>query len=387
MNKSRELGNLTRQSFANGTGCELGLYRVVRKKQLELEGVDSTSIFTDLDSYVNRTDLKTLIGELNVSCYNDDEFKLLKTILNHFWNPPVYFGFGVLGNLLIIIFFLQMYAKKLSKMSSYHFMIVNIAVADLFVCSYFAKIRDISSESSSRRFECVFFSPFRNSVCPAASVWLLTLLSYARYRLVVKPFQPKMTKKKCTLFVIACWIVSFCTSLILFVNVRYSDDSKSCYSALTLKQWKINNTTIFVFESLITLFLMLYFYCKIKKKLLENDLRLPRQSSSQKRNRTALKTIKYLLIIYATTTCFGRLLYGFAIFIKLIIDEESLFGKRKMNVYLWLFEDAIALLGLSNNVVNIFVYIKMIPDFRRFLLTIFSFGRCGREQKKLTDGM
>ena len=121
--------------------------------------------------------------------------------------------------------------------------------------------------------------------------------------------------------------------------------------------------------------------------LLENDLRLPRQSSSQKRNRTALKTIKYLLIIYATTTCFGRLLYGFAIFIKLIIDEESLFGKRKMNVYLWLFEDAIALLGLSNNVVNIFVYIKMIPDFRRFLLTIFSFGRCGREQKKLTDGM
>ena len=110
-------------------------------------------------------------------------------------------------------------------------------------------------------------------------------------------------------------------------------------------------------------------------------MELSRQLSSHKRNQTALKTIKYLLIVYVITSGFGRLVHGFAVFIE-VIAEETLFRYSKIYAYFQMIGYFMSFLAVSNNVLNIFVYIKMIPDFRRFLLKIFSFGRCGREQKR-----
>ena len=153
MNESSQgLGNFTKKSFANRTGCDLGLYRVMRKKQFELEGV-ANSTFTDLDLYINKTDLKSLSGEFIDFCYDENEFAVLKTIAHHLWKTVshVYFGFGALGNLLIIIYFLQLYRKTVSRMSAYHFIIANIAISDLLVCSIMI---NISFKTTSTCYVC-----------------------------------------------------------------------------------------------------------------------------------------------------------------------------------------------------------------------------------------
>ena len=332
MKVSQGLGNLTEQSFANRTGCGLGLYRVMRKKQLGL-GVNSTSLFIDLDLYIDKTDLKALLDQFVDSCFDKDNKlarllrisrRLLDTVL------PVYLGFGSLWNLLIIIYFLQTYRKKLLNLSSYHFIIVNIAFADLLVC--LALTHNHSSLTSTGRFECLFLKDFGKWITPTASVWLLTLLSYARYRMVVKPFQRKMTKKKCTLFVIACWAVGFCTASYYSSHKEYSD-SKGCEFTLPTRSWFIYHGLSYIFDSAITSSLMLYFYYKIKKKLLKNELELSRQTSSQKNNQTALKTLKYLLTIYATTACFGHLIYALALFVDRIV-EETVFFYSEADIYL-----------------------------------------------------
>ena len=55
----------------------------MRKKQLDLERVNSSSLITDLDLYIDRTDLKTLIGQFADSCFVDNEFASFSNFLYH----------------------------------------------------------------------------------------------------------------------------------------------------------------------------------------------------------------------------------------------------------------------------------------------------------------
>lgn len=211
--------------------------------------------------------MKALVGKFTESCcYYENEKSTFLSNLYHIFNTvkPAYYG---LGNLIIIVFFLQMDKNKLSKMSSYHFIIVNITIADLCVCLYL--IYRYLIKSPIGRFECLFLMNFGSWVCPAASVWLLTLLAYARYRSVVKPFQRKMTKTKCTLFVIASWAVAFCTVSYNLSQKEYSD-STGCKVKIPHKFRNIYYGLIVIFDSVITSSLMLYFHHKIKSKLQKN---------------------------------------------------------------------------------------------------------------------
>ena len=128
--------------------------------------------------------------------------------------------------------------------------------------------------------------------------------------------------------------------------------------------------------------LMWYFYHKIEKKLTENEMgsNFVLSELSRQRNRRALKTLRFLLIIFAVTVAPGRILF--------LVTAVMLWTNRFMVGY-WLWAPYIypvfilsSVLVYSNYVVNVFVYIKMFPDFRRFLLRIFSFGRCGKRNER-----
>ena len=45
---------------------------------------------------------------------------------------PVFFGIGSSWNILIIAYFVKINSKNLRKMSSYHFLIINLAIVDLY---------------------------------------------------------------------------------------------------------------------------------------------------------------------------------------------------------------------------------------------------------------
>ena len=48
---------------------------------------------------------------------------------------PIFNGIGAIGNLLIIVYFMKINWNKLKKMSSYHYLLINLAVADFIVCA------------------------------------------------------------------------------------------------------------------------------------------------------------------------------------------------------------------------------------------------------------
>lgn len=94
---------------------------------------------------------------------------------------------------------------------------------------------------------------------------------------------------------------------------------------------------------------------------------LPLTDESKKRNRVALRTLRNLIIVYIACVFPGRIVVA-GIHID---DNYQTEGRRD---YFNLVHELFSLVSLFNNVVNVFVYAAMIKDFRKFILSIFTFG-------------
>ena len=125
---------------------------------------------------------------------------------------------------------------------------------------------------------------------------------------------------------------------------------------------------------------MWYFLHKIENKLTENETNTNFISSelSRQRNRKALNTLRFLLVIFVGTVAPGYI-FHFVSFVMLGIED---IGSRLWFLYGDIIIDLSEVLFYTNNVVNVFVYIKMFPGFRRFLLKIFTFGRCDKTKSR-----
>ena len=100
---------------------------------------------------------------------------------------PVLLGIGSFWNILVIVYFIRINGKKLKKMSSYHFLVINLAIADLITTVASAIYYHYAVQTSWElgEFGCVFMMSFVGYVCPLASTWILVLISYARYRSII----------------------------------------------------------------------------------------------------------------------------------------------------------------------------------------------------------
>ena len=355
--------------------CEETLFYLFRRKKMELQG---DNLKGWMDSFIAQFDLNQLTNDFVDHCAFKKELTFLGEIILSIYNVaiPIYLALGAFGNFLVILFFLHMNRRKLSKMSSYHFIILNLAIADLLVCVLIPIILS-KPFKDFLKFECLFFFDFSNWVCPIASCWLLVLLAFARYRLIVKPFQRKLTKKRCAVLILIIWVLSFCCVSYPFSRREYSD-SDGCISRRDDTGLLIFRGFFYVLDFIIPSSLMTYFYNKIEKKLTENELSSINEVS-QRRNRKALNTIKYLPVIFVVCVCPGRFFVRLSELLQLFIRREKMVGFFVYIYYLDLVRPMFLLLAYTNNIVNVFVYMKMFPDFRRFLLRIFTFGRCGRE--------
>ena len=117
---------------------------------------------------------------------------------------------------------------------------------------------------------------------------------------------------------------------------------------------------------------------KMRMNIEANENSFALNDQSRQRNRRALRTIRGLISLFAWTVIPVRIyLIFFRGFYPQIKNDEQLVFKI-IDVFAELLDPLSEILFYMNNVLNIFIYAKMVPGFRRFLLTVFTFGLYGR---------
>ena len=103
---------------------------------------------------------------------------------------------GLFGNLFIIIYFIKINYGKLQRMSSYHFLLIQLAILDFLVSVFFPISLYIGTYQilEMDSLECLI-SKFIYFILPLMFCWVLVLLSYERYRSLAHPFRPKVNKR------------------------------------------------------------------------------------------------------------------------------------------------------------------------------------------------
>ena len=298
---------------------------------------------------------------------------------------PVFSVFGAIGNILIMIYFVRLNYGKLKDMSSYHFLIVELALVDFVVSigTPFYIYNFYGEKWVLGGFACTVGYPFMMSICPLISCWLLVFLSYDRYRSITQPFKVKINKRQYYLASLVLFMVAF-LPYIPFIQKTfvYKDESNlhQCFDGM--HAFKGVNYVFYSFlfcstDCFMPAALLYFFYRKILV-VLQNERPTPSNMELAKRNHVALRTLRNLIIVFVLTVFPGRLvLTGFHIYENFKTVDVS-----AIHVYHELF----SLLSLANNIVNIFVYAVMINDFRVYLWKIFTFSlvrkRCNWSRNK-----
>ena len=195
---------------------------------------------------------------------------------------------------------------------------------------------------------------------------------YDRFMLVVSTdfFRPRINKKKYGLACLCIWIFAFLTQINDFIGIDFS-----------IEVFQIVKTFIhYVLESFLPFAIMLFLYHKIKKRLNaeENENSFALSDQSRRRNRKAVRTIRGLVLLFLLTVIPGRVFN----ILNLVLINYGSDSKSPFSMVLFVFMTILlplyTLIFFMNNILNIFIYAKMIPGFRRFLLTVFSFGMYGK---------
>ena len=289
---------------------------------------------------------------------------------------------GVTGNLLIIAFFLKINLTKnnrLSKMSLNHFLVIQLAVVDLIICIIIPILFAEFYEPVWRWnwFGCVIAIPLLVSPLPFISLWILVLISYERYRSITKPFANKTTKCQCSVIIIVI-ILSCCLLYMPYMlNTRLIVDENGktqCVDAmrrLSAAYCVLYLISLRMFDCFLPTSLMYFFYCRIRDWMSKEVNNFPLTEESKQRNKLALKTLRNLIIVYIACVFPGRL-----VIVGLnIADKYRTDGAVVTVNYFHFVQELFSLIALFNNVINVFVYAVMIKDFRRFILTLLTFGR------------
>ena len=305
-----------------------------------------------------------------------DEVRNLGDVIgkNIFW---IIVPLGASGNLLIIAYFLKInFANKLTKMSLYHFLIIQLAIVDLATSVITpVTINEFYEPAwSLGSFMCTFGYSFLISILPYVSCWILVLISYERYRSITQPFAIRGTKCKYSI-VIFLIVAICCLAFILLMRTKVAkvahNNNPRCVEAMGI--FSATNYIIYalfrrIFDCFLPASLMYFFFRRIQNWMNKDTNQLPLTEESKKRNSLALKTLRNLIIVYICCVFPGRL-------VVTGLHVEDNFRTDGRRFYFSLIHELFSLVSLLNNVVNVFVYAVMIKDFRRFILTLITFGR------------
>ena len=227
---------------------------------------------------------------------------------------PIIFGIGALWNLLIIIYFIKINIKKLTKMSAYHFLILNLALADFLVCVTASIIRPSTYKASWDLvvFGCIILSTLLENVYPMVSCYMLVLISYARYRSIVHPLRVKLNKKQYGSICCIIWVISFLANIYFFTSMKLTESDEGhldCGTGANSIQLIAQISINYIIDGLIPLGIMVYFYLQMKAQMNaeENGNTFVLNGQSRHRNKTVLRTIRGLILIFSLTVIPARI--------------------------------------------------------------------------------
>ena len=225
-------------------------------------------------------------------------FTLPINSIPYYWDQLYYlYIIGVLANALVIIYFLivKNYGKPLKNLSSYHLLIVLLALVDFLICLML----------SINSFHWDIFQPIPRFVVVAIydtlsllSCCFLVLISYQRYRKIIHPLKRQLQKR--TVLLVSLILTLFIYSM-NYVIFYYKNPVVLCF---------VESLFIhFIMETVMCTAIMYYFYRNISMKVYSEILRFhgTRHNIIQiKKKTTALNTLKWLILVYVICVVPGR---------------------------------------------------------------------------------
>ena len=221
---------------------------------------------------------------------------------------------GVLGNIPIIA---SICRKRSLLKSNYYYIILHLAICDLFYLLFFIpKIYSIfhasPSIASSSYLVCKTLRPAQTVVF-TAGVNFLVIISILRYRAIVHPLEPALSRR--TLHIISTIVYVLATICIIpYVMVLRFDEMSGCNEKWPKHSLNIAYT---IFLSIIQFFLPVAFlsviYFKIGKEIFTRNNRvilmdarnqMQRQSTTSPHQRLKTKNAKPLLVSFTIVACF-----------------------------------------------------------------------------------
>ena len=262
----------------------------------------------------------------------------------------VCFGFGLIGNSLIIAFFLSINRGKFRTMTTYHFLLTTMAIFDTLVCLSHTilgciKWNAVGIYTQMEELVDIYIT----STSALISIWTLVLISFTRCQRIVSPFTRQWSKKVCfKIILIIC-----CLSSLYHYSLAKIPESKYAYLYY-------NSCTLAV-EGIIPQILMFHFYKKTCRHI-KNDTMQMRSSKTKRKN--ASKTLKGLVLL----NLMAVLILKTILYIMSIIRRIEKLGADDKIIINSCFFFINYTFYYSTNILNVAIYAKIMPKFQRFIL-------------------
>ena len=234
-------------------------------------------------------------------------------------------------------------------MSTYHFLLLMLAIIDWLICvaetpEYLKGLEIISST------EVLYFL---TTPLHLQSMFGLFFVSLLRYQSIVHPFQKKWTKKRYFILFLATLIVSYLTYLPNFLS-----SVKKFHIILSFFGKNVLYVDISISFVFMVILIVLYF--KMSKVLKESQ-----ESRSKERNKKVLKTLRFLLCLFAVTLVFAKITI---LSLQESITKSHVLEMSRAKFTALQFAESLLIEAIYlNNVGNFFIYLKMMPEFQRFI--------------------
>ena len=267
-----------------------------------------------------------------------------------------WYSFGLIGNFLIMTYFLSKNRGRFTTMTNYHFLIIVMAAFDSLVCVTHVVLNSINLNNANLTNLESLVDIYVASTAALVSIWILVLLSFTRCQRIVSPFTHQWRKNVCFKIILIIWCLS---SLYHFLLTKIPNEK---YFFLYY------NSCTLILEGIIPQILMFYFYwktCKhIKKDTTSNN-------TSKAKRKNATKTLRGLVILNLIAVLILKtILYIMSIVRR--IETLNTDSKTIINNFFIIVNFAFY---YSTNILNVVIYAKMMPDFRRFMIGIFKENR------------
>lgn len=279
------------------------------------------------------------------------------------------------GNILIIAVTRK---TKMSNRKSIHYLIVNMAVADIFLTLYMPRVISLVYAGFEWQVDGIpgeifcRISTLLNQTCMAASILTVVAISFDRFLAIIFPLRtPLLTIPRTKLTIMFIWLIAsvFRFPMVYAASLNNVDGKQHCYIEL---DGTFGNGTekIYYFVNLLCLFAtpflaILILYSAIivtlkRRKLPKPDSALRMNSWQQRKEQTTKKVLHMVTAVVIAFVC-----CWFLYFIRLILFSYDVDVSCDVQ-FVRLF------LAHSNSAINPCLYVAFSENYRYGVKKIFS---------------